>query len=298
MPLPPICKCLWRVGAGSGASAQLGAASSEEACCACPGQVSASEASSSSSSGEIQAQRSRAEGKGLKPRPPWSRKVGTPREAGRRGGAPGAHPGAGPGHRPCTPAGLTAEGRGRAGGGGCLAQRCGEPPRVTLTRRRLREGSRPGPAPAPNARTSSARTPGPLLGRLPATLFRLGGRSPASWPPTARGARGIPALAAPRPAGGPIPSSQNAHALLPSPTARPSRSSQNPRPLAAPARPPPHRRPGRGGGAGPRAPASRAPLFPAAVPGPPGHPPGTQASPTHGSGVWGRPEGRIQPQGT
>lgn len=143
--------------------------------------------------------------------------------------------------------------------------------------------------------------------RRPWTSARAGPRDPLPEPgpepripaSPARGAPRIPALrGAPAPPAAQFPLPRMLTPSLPSPTARPSRSSQNPRPLAAPARPPPHRRPGRGGGAGPRAPASRAPLFPVAVPGPPGHPPGTQASPTHGSGVWGRPEGRIQPQGT
>lgn len=148
----------------------------------------------------------------------------------------------------------------------------------------------PTPAPAQTLDLCSRGSPRPSSGS------RAGAPHPS--PPARRAPRIAALRCAPAPPAAPFLLPRMLTPSLPSPTARPSRSSQNPRPLSAPARPPPHRRPGRGGGAGPRAPASRAPLFPAAVPGPPGHPPGTQASPTHGSGVWGRPEGRIQPQGT
>lgn len=107
------------------------------------------------------------------------------------------------------------------------------------------------------------------------------------------GSQGEPASSPPRPRGtrpgselqpGRIPSSQNAHAL-PSPIARPSRSSQNPRPFAAPAGPPP---PGarRGRGSGP-APSPRLPrpIVPGGRPGPSGPPPRNPGVPN--SRLWG-----------
>lgn len=86
---------------------------------------------------------------------------------------------------------------------------------------------------------------------------------------------------------------------LPSPTARPSRSSQNPRPSAPLPGPQPYPSDqGRGRGLRPGAARLRTPhCFPAAVPGPSGHPSGTQASPTHGFGVWERRKAESSPRG-
>lgn len=119
----------------------------------------------------------------------------------------GAHPGPGPGAPALDPGpaphcgGTEGRREGRTGGGGCLAERCGERPRVTLTWRQLRECSRPGPGPGahrtPHARTSA--DPGLLLGPVPATLFRSPGRSPASRPPPPAGPPGFRRSAAPRP---------------------------------------------------------------------------------------------------
>lgn len=143
----------------------------------------------------------------------------------------------------------------------------------------------PTPAPAQTLDSGSSLSPRPSF--LSPTL------SPASslHPP---GAPKIPGSPRSLPAPGPSwPNSLFPECSRPPPTARPSRSSQNPR--ARGLCPAPTPTPG-GRGAGEaharvRAPASRAPLFPpAAVPGPPGHPPGNPGVPH--SRLWGleRPE--------
>ena len=120
-------------------------------------------------SGEIQTQRSGVEGKGLMTRPTWSRKVGKPRKVR--------------GARACTglglrPAPLRREREGRRGGG-CLPERCGERPRVTLTWRQLRECSHPGPG-SPHARTGP--DPGLRLQPVPATLLPFSNPEPGILP--------------------------------------------------------------------------------------------------------------------
>lgn len=196
------------------------------------------------------------------------------------------------GARACTgldlrPAPLRREREGRRGGG-CLPEKCGERPRVTLTWRQLRECSHPGPgpptpAPAQTLDFGSSRSPRPS--------FPSPTPSPGSSPPPPLGGTQDSRLPRGAPAPGPpgrIPSSQNAHAL-PSPTARPSRSSQNPRPSRP--LPGPHPYPGLPGGGGggsrpgpgPRPPAPH--CSQAAVPGPPGHPPGNPGVPH--SRLWG-----------
>jgi len=141
---------------------------------------------------------------------------------------------------------------------------------------------------SPHARTGP--DPGLRLQPVPATLLPFSNPEPGILPsPAPRGHPGFPAPPRrPSPRPGRIPSSQNAHAL-PSPTARPSRSSQNPRPSRPlPGPPPAPGRPGGGGGGsrpgpGPRPPAPH--CSPAAVPGPPGHPPGNPGVPH--SRLWG-----------
>ena len=208
------------------------------------------------------------------------------------------------GARACTgldlkPAPLRREREGRRAGG-CLPERCGERPRVTLTWRQLRECSHPGPgpptpAPAQTLDFGSSRSPRPsFLSPTP---------SPASSPPPPPGGtqdsrlpRGAPA---PGPAEFPLP-----RMLTPSPPPQPDPRALprilGPRgPCPAPTPTPGCRGAGEGAHARARAPGLPRPI----VPRRPSRalratPPGTQASPTHGSGVWERPEGRIQPQGT
>lgn len=199
-------------------------------------------------------------------RPTWSRKVGKPREVR--------------GARACTgldlrPAPLRREREGRRGGG-CLPERCGERPRVTLTWRQLRECSHPGPG-SPHARTGP--DPGLRLQPVPATLLPFSNPEPGILPsPPPPGAPKIPGSPA-----APQPPARRPNSLFPECSRPPLPHSQTlalfpeSSALAAPARPPPLPRAagGRGRGLthGPGPPASRAPLFPSGRPGPSRPPP-------------------------
>ena len=171
-------------------------------------------------------------------------------------------------------------------GGGCLTERCGERPRVTLTWRQPREYSHPGPGPPT---PTPARTLDFCSSRSPRPSFRLPTPSLASSPPPP-GAPRIPGSpAAPRPparqAEFPLP-----RMLTPSPPPQPDPRAL-PRILGPhgpfPAPTPNPGGPGAGEGAQSRArPLPLAPhCSPAAVPGPPGQPPGNPGAPN--SRLWG-----------
>ena len=166
---------------------------------------------------EIQTQRSRVEGKGLMTRPTSSMKVGRPREARSACACSGLD---------LRPAPLRREGgkeRRRLPHREVWRAAQGDPDMEAAA------GIQPPWPRPPDAHTSP--DPGLLLQPVPTTLLPAPNPEPGILPSPARGtqdsrlSRGAPAPGPP----GRIPSSQNAHAL-PSPTARPSRSSQNPRP--------------------------------------------------------------------
>lgn len=176
-------------------------------------------------------------------------------------------------------------GQGRTGGGGCLARRCGERPRVTLTRRRLREGSRPGPAPRAQrphqlgadprtAARTAPRDPLPAPGPEPGILAPHGPRGPRD-----SGARCAPARRRPhslfpecsRPP--PLPHGQTL-ALFPE-----SSAPRGPGPAPTPPAP------GAGRGRRPARPRLPRPIVPGGRPGPSGPPPRNPGVPN--SRLWG-----------
>lgn len=141
----------------------------------------------------------------------------------------GAGPGPGPGLRPQTsyqPHCWGVAGGGREGG--CLPERCGKWPRVTMTWRKRPACSHPGPRAAPFPPAAPAQTLN--FNKLdPATIFRLPAQSRASSASRAPRIPGCPVAPSPdRRSNSLFPECSS----LPSPTARPSRSSQNPRPSA------------------------------------------------------------------
>lgn len=191
----------------------------------------------------------------------------------------------GPSPRPRTLSQSHCGGRDGRRGRGCLQERCGEPPRVTLKWRQQW-------ARAPHGYTSP--DPGLQLQLVPATLSRSpassSGHPPPPRPRDSRPARSpqpgravefpLPRMLTP-----PLPHSQTL-ALFPESSASAPRPAPSPTPATR----------GRAGGSG-RGHLPPCPIVPGPRPGPCGPPSGTQASPTHGSGVWERRKAESSPRG-